>query len=1090
QLRAIGLYDAQKRAAEAAAARINLFNWRLERGQAEPARQVVIPAIRWHEAELKAGRGDIRLLRNLYWQYGSASRSLGKLEQAGKLYLGALGLAQRQQDKTAEAEIREELGSLYHEQKNDQASLEQYDAALQLNVALGNTQQQAFDHANAGLALAGLGQHEQAIGRFRLALPVLAAAREDEVVARVRMALGTSLEAVDRRAEALPEYQQAVALRRRLPDRTALAESLQALGTGLRHLDRDVAAVPVLEEVARLWRELGRPAEESLAANSLGAALELLDRPEDALRWRERVLQLDLSAGPQAAGDVADARRVIARSLQALGRQPEALAQLQQALDWYLAEHAAGRSTNTVALRLLYRGISDLQASLGRHADALEPRRQALALAGALGDRSGEADDLHEYGGLLGRLRQTAEAVAQFDAEIALRRALGDLPGEADANIGAAIALAMTWDEAGATARYRQAIELVRKAGDPEAEAQDRMLFGMMLRQFGHLEAARQEFATALALVAARTETELTRSAAEQGLGNLSADAGHGAEAFARYEAALRLAIAADSIGQRLRVERDIAYLAADRGDVTGAVARLRRALVLARAHDWGGQQGMARYYEADLQVQLAFRLVDQGQLDLAQQQIDAAQAVARNSGDPFLQTAALTAQGSVLLQRGRYAEAIATYESTLALPGNAGDDLLRDGVLNNVGLAQAAAGRYDAALASHLQVLQSRRARGDRWSEMISLDNLATVMLKLGQPAQAEQFAIEGQALAAQLESRDYEARLRRSQADARARLGRIDEARADYRASVRIARSVGIPEVEADGWLGSGYLERDHGRPAAAIDAFARALERYRRAGVRYGEAEALASLAALEAGRGRAARARAYAQQALALAGEIGAPDLLWRCWDALAVTAERQGQVEQAIFYRKQAVNAVQGLRAGLTRLDKELQRSLLDDKAPVYRGLADDLIGLGRLAEAEQVMAMLKEEEYFDFVRRDAASDARRTTLPASAGEAPWAQRYAAISDRVVALGQEYQSLRAIPAEQRTPEQQARFAAVKADLDVARAAFNAYLADIDQAFKAEGGQRRDAYAAQNLDSLRAQQATLDRLGAGAVLVHYL
>ena len=204
----------------------------------------------------------------------------------------------------------------------------------------------------------------------------------------------------------------------------------------------------------------------------------------------------------------------------------------------------------------------------------------------------------------------------------------------------------------------------------------------------------------------------------------------------------------------------------------------------------------------------------------------------------------------------------------------------------------------------------------------------------------------------------------------------------------------------------------------------------------------------------------------------------------------MTAERQGQVEQAIFYRKQAVNAVQGLRAGLTRLDKELQRSLLDDKAPVYRGLADDLIGLGRLAEAEQVMAMLKEEEYFDFVRRDAASDARRTTLPASAGEAPWAQRYAAINDRVVALGQEYQSLRAIPAEQRTPEQQARFAAVKADLDVARAAFNAYLADIDQAFKAEGGQRRDAYAAQNLDSLRAQQATLDRLGAGAVLVHYL
>jgi hypothetical protein len=38
----------------------------------------------------------------------------------------------------------------------------------------------------------------------------------------------------------------------------------------------------------------------------------------------------------------------------------------------------------------------------------------------------------------------------------------------------------------------------------------------------------------------------------------------------------------------------------------------------------------------------------------------------------------------------------------------------------------------------------------------------------------------------------------------------------------------------------------------------------------------------------------------------------------------------------------------------------------------YRSLADPLIAQGRLSEAEQVLSLLKEQEYFDYVRRAAA----------------------------------------------------------------------------------------------------------------------
>ena len=92
---------------------------------------------------------------------------------------------------------------------------------------------------------------------------------------------------------------------------------------------------------------------------------------------------------------------------------------------------------------------------------------------------------------------------------------------------------------------------------------------------------------------------------------------------------------------------------------------------------------------------------------------------------------------------------------------------------------------------------------------------------------------------------------------------------------------------------------------------------------------------------------------------------------------------------AIFFGKQAVNAVQRQRGALTTLEKELQRSFLATKERTYRDLADLLVAAGRLGEAQQVLAMLKEEEMFDLLRRDMASDPRLTFAQLTSTEAEW-----------------------------------------------------------------------------------------------------
>jgi hypothetical protein len=111
--------------------------------------------------------------------------------------------------------------------------------------------------------------------------------------------------------------------------------------------------------------------------------------------------------------------------------------------------------------------------------------------------------------------------------------------------------------------------------------------------------------------------------------------------------------------------------------------------------------------------------------------------------------------------------------------------------------------------------------------------------------------------------------------------------------------------------------------------------------------------------------------HLRDALAIVSSRGfAPLESWRTLHeysrALRDLEERGG----AIYFAKQAVNAIQASRSGTVELDRALQQSFLIDKAVVYRDLADLLVDEGRLGEALEVLRLLKEEEHFDFTQRD------------------------------------------------------------------------------------------------------------------------
>jgi len=202
----------------------------------------------------------------------------------------------------------------------------------------------------------------------------------------------------------------------------------------------------------------------------------------------------------------------------------------------------------------------------------------------------------------------------------------------------------------------------------------------------------------------------------------------------------------------------------------------------------------------------------------------------------------------------------------------------------------------------------------------------------------------------------------------------------------------------------------------------------------------------------------------------------------------------GLSNTAIFYMKKAVNITQSIRTKITELDKDLQKTFIQSKEARYQTLADLLVEQGRIPEAQQVLAMLKEEEFFDFIRRNDQDDPRSTTASYSPREQTQADGFRKISENLFALAKEREQL--LQKEKSTPASEwdiskdaDRLDEVEAALREANKAFQTFLVNLDKELKADSDAERLAeIAAMNLDSLQGLKRTLSNMGHGAVLLH--
>ena len=362
----------------------------------------------------------------------------------------------------------------------------------------------------------------------------------------------------------------------------------------------------------------------------------------------------------------------------------------------------------------------------------------------------------------------------------------------------------------------------------------------------------------------------------------------------------------------------------------------------------------------------------------------------------------------------GRFERACACTQRALAIAETAfgGAHPAVAGILSALADGLVGLGRYhDAYAAAERALAIHRDALGpDHPATAVATVSLATVVATIGDLTRAQGMFAHAVAVfrgVAPGRMRDpvlalalYHLALTRGE------LGELDAARALLEEALALYRAHALERECAMVLHNLAVVERGLKRHAAALAALDEALRLQRRT---LGELNRDVAMSLIETARDHDALGATRAAIDAALEGLLvlsccdDPPSLGWS-YETLAAILGRRCR-PAGIFFGKLAVNLMQGLRARVTVLGGGLERAFVERREARYRALGDDLIASGRLPEAQQVLAMLKEAELFEITRSGA--DPRTTRASLTPLELAWQRRLERLRTRLAgSLGAE------------------------------------------------------------------------------------
>jgi CHAT domain-containing protein/Tfp pilus assembly protein PilF len=477
---------------------------------------------------------------------------------------------------------------------------------------------------------------------------------------------------------------------------------------------------------------------------------------------------------------------------------------------------------------------------------------------------------------------------------------------------------------------------------------------------------------------------------------------------------------------------------------------------------------------------------------DDALTQLDITVGEALKINDLKWQLLALNRAGNIHRLRGDYETAIAFFSSALKVP-------LAPEDVNTVIHARANRGVSRYHVGEYVEALEDLDAAREAYESVSHRKGLASAYINRGLVHEAlGEYASARNDFRQALELAEQDPIDERRIAEATHNLGLVASSAGEfavaasfYKASLKFSSNEQSRASTLNN-LGEAYGELGLFEPAT--EHLIESLEIARQKGARGLEGYVLDSLATVQAHQGRAHDALENYQAALLIAQENGDRRGQLKTLANMGKLLADEDQLALATVFYKRSINISEAIRADLKSLPASKQSSYTRSVSESYRELSSLLIRQNRLLEAQRVIDLLKGQEADEFLGRVRGNDETAAGIPETPTEREILEDYDALSKNAIETGIELaelrEKLRAIPRDERLPEDKARLDELQNIQNSIRQAFNRFISSPAVADAMEEAQRRIGEEAVELPQLDNVGARLKELPLDAVVLYPL
>jgi len=430
----------------------------------------------------------------------------------------------------------------------------------------------------------------------------------------------------------------------------------------------------------------------------------------------------------------------------------------------------------------------------------------------------------------------------------------------------------------------------------------------------------------------------------------------------------------------------------------------------------------------------------------------------------------------------GDLGKALEFFELSLSLSRELNDIPGQAATLNNIGAAYDVLGERQKALEYYTLAMPLYKADGDESGEATVLSNIGVIYDTLGEKKKAIDYYEKALPLWRSVGNDRGEATTLSNIGKLYNDVGASQKALQVLAVALKLRRKIGDLGGEAVTLVNIGMIYSELRNQPKALEHYFLALPLVQKIGDKLNEGITLNNIGAAYEHSGQKEKALEFYNLSLSLRAAVGDTTGESTTLNNLMLLWDKMDNPAMAIVYGKKSVNTLQGLRSQIKGLDKTSPESFRETVEHTYRDLVNILIRSGRLAEAQSILGLIKDQEYGSVATRSAET---AENLPYSQTESDVATKI----DKLTQFGREQAALRkeqkelgdAFPAELLK-----RLEQLNADIRTANAEFDKAIAALGKSDSSVEARTLEIRGEKNLQS--ALQSLGKELNTGVVALY--